>query len=639
MIVNVHKYLLYGAKDQMDRFFELAQRAGFMEFIGVSHKKSLELPDDIKTVLLAIKQAKKHEIHPDQAPQIDTGPVELAQKIVQLNMQHEQLLEERRLLNIEITRIAPFGNFSKQDLTRLENDTKRVIQFFCMKSDLAREMSLSPELIYVGTEYDLDYFFSINKERTQYPKMIEILIDRPVGELNQRLLEVNERIASIESDIRYYSNALPFLQKGLLDLLNDFYLRLTKHDAENILDDAAFAIEAWVPETKIKSLFGLLSGFCVCAEEIAIEPLDRIPTCMENKGLSKVGEDLVHIYDIPSYTDKDPSLWVLIFFAVFFAMIVSDAGYGLLYLGLSLFAKWKFPKMSSVGKRFIKLAIILSSCCVVWGVFTASFFGIEIGPNNPYRRISFIHNLATQKAEYHIEQQDDVYQEYVKEFPAVAQAVDGHDFLLKASVLQEGKTRYTALENFYDNIFMELALLIGAIHISLSLLRYLLRSWAGFGWVLFIIGSYLYFPKILNATSILNFTGIMSKSTAYAWGFQLIWYGIGLAFVGAFIQKRWGAFHDMMNIIQIFGDILSYIRIYALALAGMMVASTFNAMGESAGLIGGTLIIIAGHVVNVLLSIMGGVIHGLRLNFLEWYHYCFEGGGRLFNPLRLRKEK
>jgi V/A-type H+-transporting ATPase subunit I len=94
-----------------------------------------------------------------------------------------------------------------------------------------------------------------------------------------------------------------------------------------------------------------------------------------------------------------------------------------------------------------------------------------------------------------------------------------------------------------------------------------------------------------------------------------------------------------MNMVQIFGDVLSYIRLYALALAGMMVASTFNNLGISVGIIGGIFIILFGHLTNVSLSIMGGVIHGLRLNFLEWYHYSFEGGGRLFNPLRLKKTK
>ena len=61
-------------------------------------------------------------------------------------------------------------------------------------------------------------------------------------------------------------------------------------------------------------------------------------------------------------------------------------------------------------------------------------------------------------------------------------------------------------------------------------------------------------------------------------------------------------------------------------------------MGIELGLVGtGDLVILIGHLINMSLSIMGGTIHGLRLNFLEWYQYSFEGGGRLFNPLRLRK--
>jgi V/A-type H+-transporting ATPase subunit I len=637
MIVDLQKVLIYGSKQEIDRFFELAQRAGFMEFIGLSHKKSLELTEDIKTVLLAINIAKKHEIHPEKILPISTGPVSIAKKLVELNLMHEAALEEIRVLTLEIARIAPFGDFYADDLRFTEQEAKRIVQFFCMKHGTKTAEPLPSEVIYIGTEYDLDYFIAIHKTRTQYPKMIEIFIDRPVGELRERLEEVQERSALLEREIRSYSNALPLLQSGLLSLLNDYQLELTKHDAVGLLDGSIFAIEAWVPLHRMKALNGLLSGLDVCVEEILVEPQDKIPTCMENKGISRLGEDLVHIYDTPAHTDKDPSLWVFIFFALFFAMIVSDAGYGLLYLSIALICKWKFPSLRGAGRRFIKLAIIISSCCVVWGVASASFFGIEIGPNNPYRRISFMHFLATQKAEYHVEQKDDVYQEIVKEYPKTVNAKDGHEFLVLGAAERGGKIKYTLLETFYDNIFLELSLLLGVIHISLAFFRYLLRNWAGLGWIIFMAGGYLYFPKTLNATSLLNFTGLISKETAYAWGFQMIWYGMGLAFIGAFIQKKWGAFHEMMNVIQIFGDVLSYIRIYALALAGMMVASTFNGMGESAGLVGGVLIIIAGHGVNVILSIMGGMIHGLRLNFLEWYHYCFEGGGRLFNPLRLRK--
>jgi len=638
MIVKVHKYLIYGVKDEMDRFFMLAQRAGFMEFIGLSHKKALELTDEIKTVLTAIKIAKKHEIHPLELPPLDCSAVDLAAKLIAIHSNLEQLFEEKRVLLTEMARIAPFGHFSIDALRQLEKEGKRVVQFFCMKSSQSHQMPLPPELIYISTEYDLDYFISINKERVQYPKMIEIIIDQPVGDLAKRLYAVEEEIAKLESEVRLYSNALPFLQNALSDLLNDYHLALTKYDA-SIFERAMFAIEAWVPETKIKALEGLLSSLDVTFEEIAIETKDSIPTCMENKGIGRVGEDIVNVYDTPAHTDKDPSSWVLISFAIFFAMIVADAGYGLIYLLIGLYYKFRYPQMNAIGRRFVKLVIILGTATMIWGASTAAFFGIEIGPNNPYRKFSFLHTLAAKKAEYHLEKKDDVYEEFVKQFPSVATAKDGHDFLVKASVEKQGKIKYVALETFYDNILMELSLLVGIIHISLSFCRYIFRNWSGFGWILFMWGGYLYFPKILNATTIFNFLGIISKPTAFAVGEYMLFIGFSLAILTAIIQRKLGAIHELMNAVQIFGDILSYIRLYALALAGMMVAVTFNDLGISAGLLGGIFIILFGHLTNISLSIMGGVIHGLRLNFLEWYHYSFEGGGRLFNPLRLNKRK
>jgi V/A-type H+-transporting ATPase subunit I len=640
MIVNMRKYLLIGAKAEMDRFFTLAQRAGFLEFIGLSHKRALEMPHDAKTILSAIKIARAHL--PDSKDPYESllDPVRLAEQIIQWNSEHEKLLEEERMLNAEIARIAPFGNFSRTELDQLEEESKRVFQFFCMKSDLAHDISLPSEVIYVGTEYDLDYFVSINKERTQYPKMIEILIERPIGLLRERLHQVRLDLARLEEEIHNSAKALPYLQNGLLNYLNEYHLELAKHDAASPLGDSLFAIEAWIPETKIKALHGLLSGLDVYTEEIAIESKDKIPTYQENTGAARLGEDLVHVYDTPAWTDKDPSLWIIIFFSIFFAMIVSDAGYGLIYFSIGLFLKWKFKKATGAFRRFIKLIFTLSTACIIWGVATASFFGIEIGPNNPFRKMSFIHYLAVQKAEYHLSQKDDVYQEYIKEFPDSASASDGHDFLVKASKEFDGKISYAAQQDFYDSILLELALLIGVIHISLSFLRYMNRNWTGIGWILFMVGGYLYFPSFLEATSLLNFMGWISKPVAYAVGKQLLYCGLILVFVISLLQKKkWGALHELTNAIQVFADVLSYLRLYALALAGMIMASTFNDLAAKAGFIGGIFIILVGHMTNLTLTVMSGVIHGLRLNFLEWYHYSFEGGGRLFDPLRIRKVK
>ena len=152
------------------------------------------------------------------------------------------------------------------------------------------------------------------------------------------------------------------------------------------------------------------------------------------------------------------------------------------------------------------------------------------------------------------------------------------------------------------------------------------------------IGGYLFFPSVVNATVLANILGIISKPVAYKIGEQLVYGGIGIAVLTAFIQRKWAGAHEIMNVVQIFADVLSYLRLYALALASMIMAATFNDIGVAIGLVIGFAMIIFGHAINLLLATMGGVIHSLRLNFLEWYHYCFEGGGKRFNPLRLLKK-
>ncbi len=545
------------------------------------------------------------------------------------------------MLRAEIARLAPFGDFSMQDVKYIELEGKRSIQFFCMKSSHAEEAQIPPELIYLGTEYDLAYYVSIGKEPMQIPKMIEVQIERPVGVLRERLSDVKKQIALHEAQLRASAESSALLQEGLVEGLNAHDLQSAKHDAVFPMREALFAIEAWVPETRVTSLHGLLSNLSVECEEIAIEPGDRMPTCMENKGGGKVGEDLVQVYDIPAPADKDPSMWVLVFFAIFFAMIIADAGYGLLFLLLGLIVKWKKPRLAGAGKRFLKLIFILGASTTLWGAMTASFFGMEIGANSPYRKISLLHYLATKKAAYLMEVKNDVYQEYVKNYPAVASATDGHDFLVKAAKEQEGQIKYVALNNFYDNVLMEFAILMGIIHLSFSLARYLSRNWSHLGWIIFMVGGYLYFPVAsLDATSMVEFMGWIAKPYAYAIGQQLLYGGFGLAVLAAFIKRGIGAgLMEVLNVIQVFSDVLSYLRLYALGLAGMIVAQTFNGLGEKFGIFAGAIIILIGHAVNINLSIMSGVIHGLRLNFLEWYHYCFEGGGKLFNPLRLRKSK
>ncbi|MBI2810119.1 MAG: hypothetical protein HYX67_04735, partial [Candidatus Melainabacteria bacterium] len=232
-----------------------------------------------------------------------------------------------------------------------------------------------------------------------------------------------------EAELKGYAGHLEFLHEALIERLNDYNLAAAKKDVVYPLDNAVFAIEAWIPVNKIPILYDVIDGMAVHCELIQTEETDKVPTYMENKGVNAIGEDLVKIYDIPATTDKDPSGWVFWAFTLFFAMIVADGGYGLLYLGICLYFLFRYPDMKQSSRRFLKLATILSTACIIWGVFTAAFFGIEFSPKSWINKVSALEYLADKKADYHVAQKDDVYQAYVKQFPAISSATTGVEFL------------------------------------------------------------------------------------------------------------------------------------------------------------------------------------------------------------------
>ena len=94
MIVNLEKYLIFGSRSEMDQFFSLAQRAGFLEFIDPAKKKKLDLPANIKTILSAIKIAKHYPTHSKEAPTTDLEIAEIAEMLVSYKKEQEALLEE-----------------------------------------------------------------------------------------------------------------------------------------------------------------------------------------------------------------------------------------------------------------------------------------------------------------------------------------------------------------------------------------------------------------------------------------------------------------------------------------------------------------------------------------------------------------
>jgi len=640
MIIDLKKYLFIGAKEDLSEFFICAQEEGFIEFIGDQKKRSKELPEPVQTIISAIKILRKQPI---KDPYLGGGNLsygrEVAHQVLELTHEIEKLSEEKRFLEAEIARVSPFGSFSFSDIAFIEERTNKKVQFYCVKTSKTHEVEDAEALLYVGTDYELDYFIGIHDRPRSYKGMIEMHLDRTAEELKNHLAFIDETLYQVEAELKGFAGHLEFLRESLLGQLDIYNLEKTKKEIDYPIEGSVFSIEAWIPENKTEKLLPLIEEKALFFEPIAVEKDDRVPTYMDNHDTAKIGEDLVSIYDIPAHTDKDPSSWVLWAFVLFFAMIIADGGYGLLFLLMAFFLKTKMPNLKGGAKRLLKLFFILSTSCIIWGVLTTSFFGLQISPKNPLSKLSSLNYMATKKADYHLRVKDEVYQEWVKKHPNIKTAKTGREMLEKATTQKEKVTSYDMLDAFSDNVLLEFSLLIGVIHISLSLLRYARRHLANIGWVAFAVGGFLYFPSTLKAVSMIEFLGIMPKDIAATIGIQLLYGGIGFAVLAALFQKRLKGLGEITQIVQVFGDILSYLRLYALALASSIVARTFNEMGVEIGLVIGSVIIILGHSINLLLGTMGGVIHGLRLNFIEWYHYSYDGEGKLFSPLRKLKIK
>ena len=292
----------------------------------------------------------------------------------------------------------------------------------------------------------------------------------------------------------------------------------------------------------------------------------------------------MQVYSHPNHNDFDPSGIVLYCFTVFYGMIIGDAGYGLVSLALTVFLHWKVKSNSPLWIRFRRLCYLLSFSVLIFGVITASYFGVVLRPDNPLNKLVLL------------------------------------DFGSK-----EGQ-----------NQVMLISVIMGMIHISIALAIkfYRTKDLPTLGWIIVIWGGYF----LLHSK--------MGKGEDNPVAMYATIAGLGLVVLFTSNHKNpvlrvLIGLNGALGVVQLLADCLSYMRLFALGLATMYMCQTFNMLAEMpykglpyVGFIPAILILVSGHAINLLLGIMGGVVHGLRLNFLEWYRWCFEGDGLPFKPFR-----
>ena len=361
------------------------------------------------------------------------------------------------------------------------------------------------------------------------------------------------------------------------------------HAAEQTMDTGeVFAVQGWLPEHELDRLckFTEQRGLAVLMEDPG--PLDTPPTLLENPEQLSAGEDLVGFYQTPGYRDWDPAVPVFFSFALFFAMIMSDAGYAAL-LGAFLLGYWQKMGESRTGQRMRMLAATLVSSSIIWGVLVGSYFGVS---------------------------------------PAEESLI--------------GKLKILDVNDF--DTMMRLSVCIGVLHLTYANFHKAWRlrkeglSWmVPLGWILIMFGAlHLWFDQTLEQSA----DWVSPAGKLYiGFGFAAIFLFSSNRAVRKptdFILRILDGLQGLTGITKIFGDVLSYLRLFALGLASASLALTFNNLAmqarevEGPGLLFSLLILIIGHGLNILLSLMSAVVHGMRLNCIEFFNWGLSDEGYPF---------
>ena len=379
------------------------------------------------------------------------------------------------------------------------------------------------------------------------------------------------------------------------------------------LGEGVFAVQGWVPVELADELPQQLTVSGLAAVAVSRDPLpeESPPTLLRPAWWARPAAGLLQALDtVPGYREVDVSWMFMLALPVFAAVLIGDAGYGLIFLTVPALL---YRKMSlKIGSGLTQLLLVFGALSLIWGVLTGSFFGVsgtELSKSVwPFRWIG-------QGMEH------------------VRSALGLSNFAVDLGNKEQ---------------LMRLCFIVAAIHLSAA---HLLRARRNFpnivflsfvGWAIVLWGMYGYVVKF-----VLNEPAEWPQMWSRPWPYLLI---VGLALAVCFgMPSRnpfkavgLGAASAIFPLIGTFGDSVSYLRLMAIALAGSMLASQFNLLAWQTGTwLLAVPILVAGHALNIALTMIALVAHAVRLNILEFSNNLgMEWSGYSYRPFaKMGQEK
>ena len=434
----------------------------------------------------------------------------------------------------------------------------------------------------IFTSKETAYCALISREKIALPYKDEGLPKMSLTEMRARLTENDDITRMLKETLRKYTCYLD----RYLEIRKAFRKELEFHEALRGMGDAgrlAYVV-GYAPRDRVAALKDRAKSERWGISITDPSPEDEVPTLLRNPAwIAMINPVFKLLNMVPGYEELDISFWFLIFFSVFFGMLIGDAGIGMIFIILTIFAQARFGK-GGKNRSVYYLFYVLSLCAIIWGLLTGTIFGQE-WLNAWYK-------------------------------PLVPALRDNRNI-------------------------QALCFLIGGVHLSIAHIWRAVRKapsvacLADIGWVLILWGGFFLAMMLVLGESFPAFG---------SWLF-----GAGAILVMLFtapsknILKSIGAGAGALaaNLVNSFTDIVSYIRLFAVGLATIAVADAFNSMAMDVGFgnlfsgIIAALILVVGQALNVVLGPMSVLVHGVRLNVLEFSsHMDIKWSGFKYNPLK-----
>ena len=503
----------------------------------------------------------------------------------------DQLLQEKAALESriaatqkEVNKMAIWGDFSAERIAQLKEAGYTLRYFTCPKKLFQEEWG-----IVVAEQGATVYFVQVNNtDEAPEGCQEQYLNEKSAANLQKDVEGLNGLLVAQNARIELWAKEnIPALEKQLLEVNQLIDWQRVKLNTTNLVDGSLKLLEGYCPVDQELMLNKMLTTQNVYFQAEDPTPEDDIPIKLSNNKFFRLFEPLTKLYMLPKYGELDLTMFFAPFFMVFFGLCLGDMGYGaLIMLALPIFTKL-FQLINPEFKSSLVFLFGLST--VICGTLTGTAFGFSLYDID----LPFFQKMKD------LLYQDNQSMFYLSLIIGCVQILFG--MMLKAVNL--------AIQLGFKYAISTIGWIILLIAVAVAVLTNSLNS------IWFIVSMIIAGCMVL----LYNSPG------------KNIFLNIGLGL--------WDAYNMVTGLL---GDVLSYVRLFALGLSGGILASVFNSLATGmspdipvVGFIVTALIFVIGHGLNIFMNILGSMVHPMRLTFVEFFKNSgYEGGGSPYKPFK-----